>query len=46
MGFELLPDYLDGARFRFEKADLQSGEPPSELTPKNGHPPQRQIALL
>jgi site-specific DNA-methyltransferase (cytosine-N4-specific) len=46
LGFELLPDYLDGARFRFEKADLQPGEPPSELTPKNGHPPQRQIALL
>jgi DNA modification methylase len=46
IGFEPVPDYLDGAQFRFEKADLEMGELASGVEARNGHAPHRQIALL
>ncbi|HXP59492.1 MAG TPA: site-specific DNA-methyltransferase [Dongiaceae bacterium] len=46
MAFELLPDYLAGARFRFEQADLEPGNSASGVQAGNGHAPHRQIALL
>lgn len=46
IGFELLPDYLKGAKFRFEKADITSAEPQGEEQGNGDRTRARQIALL
>jgi DNA modification methylase len=46
VGFELLPEYLDGARFRFEKMDVEAGESDPGAHVMSETAPGRQIALL
>jgi site-specific DNA-methyltransferase (cytosine-N4-specific) len=46
IAFEPIPEYLAGARFRFERGDLLPGESPSGIQAGNGRATQRQIALL
>jgi site-specific DNA-methyltransferase (cytosine-N4-specific) len=46
MAFELVPDYLAGARFRFEQQDIGPDESGPDAPGGNGPGPHRQIALL
>jgi hypothetical protein len=39
------PDYLDGARFRFERGDVESEPPSSMANASSSQTPHRQIAL-
>ena len=42
----LLPDYLDRARFRFERGDVEPESSSSMANANNSRAPHRQIALL
>ena len=46
IGFEPIPESLDGARFRFERSDVAPEESPTAATATNSRAPHRQIALL
>jgi DNA modification methylase len=46
LGFEIRPDYLDGAHFRFEKGGLVPEESQSARIPKNGQAQQKEMALF
>jgi site-specific DNA-methyltransferase (cytosine-N4-specific) len=46
IGFEPVPDYLDGARFRFERGDVEPELSSSVVNASNSRAPHRQIALL
>jgi site-specific DNA-methyltransferase (cytosine-N4-specific) len=46
IGFEPVPAYLDGARFRFERSDVEPESPSSVPNANNSRAPHRQIALL
>jgi hypothetical protein len=42
---EPVPDYLDGARFRFERGDVEPESSSSVANANNSRAPRRQIAL-
>jgi DNA modification methylase len=46
IGFEPVPEYLHGARFRFGRSDVAPEELPSVATANNIRSPHRQLALL
>ena len=46
IGFEPVPAYLDGARFRFERGDVEPEPSLSLANANNSRAPHRQIALL
>jgi DNA modification methylase len=46
VGFEPLPAYLDGARFRFEWGDVEPESSSSAANANSSRAPHRQIALL
>jgi DNA modification methylase len=46
LGFEPVPEYLDGARFRFERGDVEPESSSSVPNANNSRTPHRQIALL
>jgi DNA modification methylase len=46
IGFERVAEYLDGARFRFEKTDVARERLPALAGHNDGRAPHRQIALL
>jgi DNA modification methylase len=45
-GFEPVSDYLDGARFRFERGDVEPEVASPAANANNSRAPHRQIALL
>jgi site-specific DNA-methyltransferase (cytosine-N4-specific) len=46
IGFEPVPDYLDGARFRFERGDVEPASSSAVANANNSRAPHRQIAWL
>jgi len=46
VGFEPVPEYLDGARLRFERSDVAPEEAPTVAIANISRAPHRQIALL
>jgi DNA modification methylase len=46
IGIEPVPDYLDGARFRFERGNVEPESSSFVANASNSRAPHRQIALL
>jgi DNA modification methylase len=46
LGLERVPVYLDGARFRFERSDVEPGSSSFVANASNNRASHRQIALL
>jgi DNA modification methylase len=46
IGCEPVPDYLDGARYRLERGDVEPESSSSVANANNSRATQRQIALL